>query len=234
MSTDFVILMDADCQHPVELIPQFVEHWRNGYDMVYGVICDRANESFIKRRATRLFYKWLSRTASIPIIPDAGDFRLFDRQVVNALKALGERSRFMKGLYSWVGFRSIGVTYQPAARHAGRSQFSLRQLSRLALTGFTSFSDIPLRVWSVIGGVISLCSIFYGLYIIFRTMINGVDVPGWATVTVSMTLLGGLQLFSIGVLGEYIGRIFTEVKGRPAYLVRCRYGFEQRDRKSDE
>ncbi|MDF3034785.1 MAG: glycosyltransferase family 2 protein [Paucimonas sp.] len=226
VDTDVVILMDADCQHPVELLPVFLKHWKDGYDMIYGVISDRGNESLLKRKATGWFYSLLSRTASIPIIPNAGDFRLFDRQVVTALKILGERTRFMKGLYSWVGFRSIGVPYQPAPRFAGRSQFPMLQLYRLAVTGLTSFSDIPLRIWSGVGVLVSLCSIAFGLFIWIRTLVYGVDLPGWATLTVSTTLLGGIQLISIGILGEYIGRIFTEVKGRPTYLVRYRHGFQ--------
>jgi glycosyltransferase involved in cell wall biosynthesis len=225
VDTDVVILMDADCQHPVELLPVFMKHWHEGVDMVYGVIQSRDDESAFKRQATKWFYAMLSRTASIPIIPDAGDFRLFDRQVVDALRALPERTRFMKGLYSWVGFTSIGIPYRPAPRYAGRSQFHMRNLTRLAVTGLTSFSDVPLRVWSGIGALISLISILYGVYIIIRTLVFGIDLPGWATLTVAMTFIGGVQLLSIGILGEYIGRIFTEVKGRPVYLIRRSHGF---------
>jgi glycosyltransferase involved in cell wall biosynthesis len=227
VDSDVVILMDADCQHPVDLLPVFMKHWHAGVDMIYGVIRNRQDESALKRRLTKWFYALLSRTASIPIIPDAGDFRLFDRQVVEALRALPERTRFMKGLYSWVGFTSIGIYYQPAPRHAGRSQFRLRSLTKLAVTGLTSFSDVPLRVWGSIGAVVSLISILYGVYIMVRTLAFGIDVPGWATLTVAMTFIGGVQLFSIGILGEYIGRIFTEVKGRPVYLIRRKHGFNQ-------
>ena len=223
--TEVVILMDGDCQHPVELLPIFLQHWHEGVDMVYGIISNRDEDTAFKRQATKWFYTMLSRTASIPIIPDAGDFRLFDRQVVNALRSLPERTRFMKGLYSWVGFRSVGIPYQPAPRHAGFSQFRLRSLTKLAVTGLTSFSDVPLRVWSGIGALVSLCSILYGLYIVVRVSMFGVDVAGWATLTVAMMFIGGVQLFSIGILGEYIGRIFTEVKGRPVYLIRSTHGF---------
>jgi glycosyltransferase involved in cell wall biosynthesis len=229
-SVDAVFLMDADCQHPVELLPVFLSHWNNGFDMVYGVISTRNSEPALKRQATKWFYSMLNRASSIPIVPNAGDFRLFDKQVVTALRALPERTRFMKGLYSWVGFRSTGVLYEPAPRHSGKSQFNVRGLTRLALTGLTSFSVIPLQIWTGIGAFISICSILYGVYIALRTMIDGVDVPGWATLTVSMTLLGGIQLLSIGVLGEYIGRIYTEVKGRPTYLVRFQYGLEETGR----
>jgi len=217
--TDIVMLMDADCQHPVELVPVFYAYWQQGYDMVYGVCCDRSDESAIKRRFTKWFYSVLSRTASIPIVPNAGDFRLFDRRVVEALRALPERTRFMKGLYCWVGFRSIGVPYRPALRHAGKSQFTFRCLFKLALNGLTSFTDMPLKIWSAIGFAVAMLSTIYGVFIGVRTLIFGIDVPGWATLTVAVTFLGGLQLFSIGVLGEYIGRIFSEVKQRPVYLV---------------
>jgi glycosyltransferase involved in cell wall biosynthesis len=187
--------------------------------MVYGVLCDRANESAIKRRFTKWFYSVLSRTASISIVPNAGDFRLFDRRVVDALRSLPERTRFMKGLYCWVGFKSIGVPYRPAPRHAGKSQFNFWRLFKLAVTGLTSFTDIPLRIWSAIGFTVAALSTVYGVYITVRTLIFGIDVPGWATLTIAVTFLGGVQIFSIGVLGEYIGRIFSEVKQRPVYLV---------------
>jgi glycosyltransferase involved in cell wall biosynthesis len=167
----------------------------------------------------------MKSATSVPIIPDAGDFRLMDICVVNAINKLPERSRFMKGLYAWVGFKSIGCSYEVQDRHSGQTSFNFKRLTQLALTGIVSFSDIPLRVWSSIGALLSLMSIFYGLYILIRTLIYGVEIPGWSTITVFVTFLGGIQLLSIGILGEYIGRIFNEVKQRPIYIVASKSGF---------
>lgn len=216
---DVVILMDADGQHPLEALDEFFAGWRNGYDMVYGVRADRDDETTLKRSLSQLFYRALSSSASIEIHPNAGDFRLMDRRVVLALRQLPERSRMMKGLYAWVGFPSKAVTFKVAPRAAGRSAFGLRRLSSLALTGFTSFSSTPLRVWVVVGAAVAGMAMLYGTVILIRTIFLGADVAGWPTLAAGMAFLGGIQLFSIGVLGEYIARIFSEVKGRPLYLV---------------
>jgi polyisoprenyl-phosphate glycosyltransferase len=216
---DVVVLMDSDGQHPLPVLDQFFAHWREGYDMVYGVRENRNDESMLKRTLTGLFYQALSRSAQVDIHPDAGDFRLLDRKVIEALRQLPERSRMMKGLYAWVGFRSKAVTFQVAPRVGGRSSFGLRRLSSLAITGFTSFSSTPLRIWMLIGAAVSVLSMLYGLAIVITTLLFGSDVPGWPTLVAGVAFLGGLQLFSIGVLGEYIARIFAEVKGRPLYLV---------------
>lgn len=225
-SGNLIILMDGDCQHTTTTLPQFLARWREGYDMVYGVRKGREAEPAWKRYFSNWFYALMKNATSVPIIPDAGDFRLMDICVVNAINKLPERSRFMKGLYAWVGFKSIGCSYEVHDRHAGRSSFNFKRLTQLALTGIVSFSDIPLRVWGSIGAFLSLASIFYGLYILLRTLLNGVDVPGWSTITVGITFLGGIQLLSIGVLGEYIGRIFNEVKQRPIYIVSKKSGFD--------
>jgi polyisoprenyl-phosphate glycosyltransferase len=216
---DVVVLMDADGQHPLPVLQTFFEHWRAGYEMVFGVREDRNDETALKRVLSELFYKVLSRSAHVPIHPDAGDFRLLDRKVVEALRQLPERSRMMKGLYAWVGFPSKAVPFRVAPRTSGRSSFGLRRLSSLATTGFTSFSDAPLRVWMLVGAAVSIVSMLYGGLIVGRTLLFGSDVPGWPTLVAGMAFLGGLQLFSIGVLGEYVARIFSEVKGRPLYLV---------------
>jgi polyisoprenyl-phosphate glycosyltransferase len=216
---DVVILMDSDGQHPLPVLDTFFEHWREGYEMVFGVREDRRDETALKRVLSQLFYKALSQSAHVPIHPDAGDFRLLDRKVVKALRQLPERSRMMKGLYAWVGFPSRAVPFRIAPRTSGRSSFGLRRLSSLATTGFTSFSDAPLRVWMLVGGAVSILAMLYGGLVVARTLLFGSDVPGWPTLVAGMAFLGGLQLFSIGVLGEYVARIFSEVKGRPLYLV---------------
>lgn len=224
---DVVILMDGDCQHSTDVLPKFLQEWRNGYDMVYGVRSGRESEPLWKRKMSNWFYSLMRSSTSVPIIPDAGDFRLMDKRVVKALNSLPERTRFMKGLYAWVGFKSIGCSYDVKERHAGKTSFNFKKLTHLALDGLVSFSDVPLRVWSGIGAIISLLSIMYGIYIVITTLYYGVDLPGFATITVGIAFLGGIQLLSIGVLGEYIGRIFNEVKQRPIYIVAEKIGFDE-------
>jgi len=227
---DVVILMDSDLQHPVAMIPVFFAKWREGFEMVYGVRTNRDDEGFLKRHLTNAFYTLLRKASRIPIQPDAGDFRLLDRKVVDSLKALPERSRFMKGLYAWVGYKSIGVPFQVEERHAGITTFNFRRLTRLAIVGTVAFTELPLRISALLGLVISALSIIYGIYVAVRTLVYGVDLAGWPTLVVAITFLGGIQLMAIGVLGEYIARIFNEVKGRPNYIVARRIGFEREDR----
>jgi len=222
---EVVILMDSDGQHPLAVLDIFFHHWRQGYDMVFGIREDRSGESALRRHLTNLFYRVLSRNAEIEIHPNAGDFRLLDRWVVLALRQLPERSRMMKGLYAWVGFSGKAVMFKVSPRKSGTTTFRLHHLSSLALTGFTSFSSAPLRIWMFIGASISLLSILYAFVILFRTLLFGSDVPGWPTIAVGISFLGGIQLFSIGILGEYIARIFSEVKARPLYLIRRVYSF---------
>lgn len=226
---DAVILMDSDFQHPIPVLGEFLEKWQEGYDMVYGLRRNRDEESVRKRLGTKLFYAIMSRGSSIEIPPDAGDFRLMDRKAVDALKQLPERSRFMKGLYAWVGFKSIPVYFDVEPRFAGVSSFNYKSLTRLAITGLTAFSDLPLRIWAGMGVLVSIFSLIYAAYITVRTLIFGVDVPGWATLTVAILFFSGIQLISVGILGEYIARIFNEVKGRPSYLVARKLGFEKVD-----
>jgi glycosyltransferase involved in cell wall biosynthesis len=216
---DAVLLIDADFQHPMEKLSEMCGLWQSGYDMVYGVIVDRDNESLLKRFGTRFFYSLMSAGTDVPIPQNAGDFRWLDRKVVDALKTLPERNRFMKGLYAWVGFKSIGLPFIPADRFSGESSFKLTSLIKLALSGITAFSTLPLRLWTFIGGFISLVAISYGIYVVFETLIYGNPVGGWPTITVALMLFSGVQLLSIGILGEYIGRIFDEVKQRPLYLI---------------
>ncbi|MGZ5131447.1 MAG: glycosyltransferase family 2 protein [Caldimonas sp.] len=227
---DIVLLMDADLQHPPALIDDMVAAWRRGADMVYTVRVSRRDESWLKKLGSRWFYRVVNAGSRTPIPPDAGDFRLLDRKVVDALKSLPERNRFMKGLYAWVGFPSAVVDYEPNERFAGDSSFSLRSLVRLALTGVTAFTNFPLRLWSAVGAVIALCSLAGGLWIIVEHYLGDANiVPGWATLAVSAMFFSGVQLLSIGILGEYVGRIFDEVKQRPVYLVRHDSGGAQTD-----
>ena len=216
---DAVLLIDADFQHPLSKLEEMCQLWLSGYDMVYGVIVDRQSEGVLKRVGTRFFYSIMSTGADVPIPENAGDFRWLDKKVVNALRALPERNRFMKGLYAWVGFKSIAMPFIPSDRLSGSSSFRLSNLIKLALSGLTSFSTLPLRVWTFIGVFISFVAIAYGIYVVFDTLINGNPTSGWPTLTVALMLFSGVQLLSIGILGEYIGRIFTEVKQRPLYLV---------------
>jgi glycosyltransferase involved in cell wall biosynthesis len=226
---EVVVILDADFQHPFATIDEFIRHWQQGYDMVYGIRSDRRTDPLVRRQLSRMFYRMLSRGASVDIPADAGDFRLLDRKVVAALRDLPESSRFMKGLYTWVGYRSIGIPFVVEERRNGETSFNFPRLFELAVTGLTSFSTFPLRLWVGVGSLISGCSILYALYILGRTLVRGVDVPGWATITVAVTFLGGVQLLSIGILGEYVARIFTEVKRRPNYLVAERHGFSETD-----
>jgi polyisoprenyl-phosphate glycosyltransferase len=216
---DVVLLMDADLQHPASIVPERVAAWREGADMVCAARASRADESLAKRIGTAIFYALVNRNAAVPIPVDAGDFRLMDRRVVDALKSLPERNRFMKGLYAWVGFVNVIIPYVPAERHAGTSTFSMRRLARLAFTGVTAFTNAPLRLWSAVGVVIALCAIAFGFWIVIEYFVYGNNVPGWATLVTSMMFFSGVQLLSIGILGEYVGRIFDEVKQRPVYLV---------------
>jgi glycosyltransferase involved in cell wall biosynthesis len=226
-SGDVVIILDADFQHPVEVIPEFLQKWVQGYDMVYGMGKNRESESYFKRNLTRLFYWIMRKTTQIDVPENAGDFRLMDHKIIAALKQFPERTRFMKGLYAWVGYKSIGLPFEVKERAAGQSSWGLKRLTELAITGITSFSDVPLRVWGLIGFVISLISLIYAIYIVTVTLIYGADLPGFPTLVVAIMFLGGIQLLSIGILGEYIARIFTEVKQRPKYLLQCKAGFDE-------
>lgn len=214
-----VLLIDADFQHPLELLPEMHQLWQAGYDMVYGVIADRATESGTKRVGTGLFYRLLNAGGQVKVPPNAGDFRWLDRRVADALKALPERQRFMKGLYAWVGFKTAALPFVPHDRAGGQSSFNLRRLGSLALLGLISFTTLPLRVWSVVGFLVALGALLYGLWIVLETLLFGADLDGWPTLAAAIMLFSGVQLLSIGILGEYIGRIYDEVKRRPAYLV---------------
>ncbi|EUJ10820.1 glycosyl transferase [Methylophilaceae bacterium 11] len=216
---DIVICMDADGQHSASLLSEMLSKWREGYDMVYAVRQDREVESRFKKWGSKLFYGMMSASGQINIPKDAGDFRLMDRAVVNALCALPERNRFMKGIYAWVGYRSIGIPFTPLPRTHGESAFSRLRLMSLAWTGITSFSSLPLRLASAVGVILALLSFAYGIVVVVDKLFFHESVPGWPTVVASMMFLSGVQLLFIGILGEYLARIYDEVKGRPPYIV---------------
>lgn len=226
-SGDVVIMLDADFQHPLEVLPLFLKEWSAGYDMVYGVRKNRDNESRSKRRFAHLFYWLMAKITQIDIPNNAGDFRLLDRKVVTTLNNIKEHTRFMKGLYAWVGFKKIAVPYAVQDRAGGKSSWGFVKLTELAITGITSFSNVPLRIWGFIGFIISTLSLIYALYIIGVTLLYGADLPGFPTLAAAIMFFGGIQLLSIGILGEYIARIFTEVKMRPNYILDEKHGFEK-------
>ena len=219
---DAVVLMDGDLQDPPELIEQFVEKWRQGYDVVYAVRRTRKGESAFKLFTARLFYRTIKRLTKVSIPVDTGDFRLMSRRVVDALKRTPERHRFLRGLVSWVGYNQTGVEYDRDIRHSGSTKYPLPKMMRFAIDGITSFSDVPLRFASYLGFVSSLIAFVYALIVVgFKLFGHNAPyyTPGWASTIVAVLFLGGVQLISLGILGEYIGRIYDEVKGRPLYLI---------------
>ncbi len=218
-----LIPIDVDLQDPPELILQFVEKWREGYDVVYGVRSSRDDDSMMKRASAGWFYRLFNRLSAVHIPNNAGDFRLIDERATEVLRQLPERNRFMKGLFSWVGFYSIGVPYSRPARVAGQTKWNFRKLWNFALDGIFSFSTVPLRIWSYIGMAISLMSFLYASFIIIRTVILGIDLPGYASLLTVVLFLGGIQLLSLGIIGEYLGRILVETKQRPIYVIEGEY-----------
>jgi len=221
---DAVVAMDADLQDPPALIQRLVSEWERGADVVLARRTDRSSDSFLKRSTARLFYRLHNSVSSVKIPDNVGDFRLLDRKAVDALKTLPERQRFMKGLFAWIGFRTATVDYARGARAAGKSKFSGWRLWNFALEGFTSFSTVPLRVWTYVGALGALATFLYALFIIVRVLMLGIDVPGYASLLVAILFLGSLQLLSVGLLGEYIGRMYLETKQRPVYVVRREFG----------
>lgn len=220
---DAVIPIDVDLQDPPELIPQMVELWRGGYEVVLPKRVDRSQDTVTKRASANWFYKFHNKIAHTPIPENVGDFRLLDRKVVNAIKQLPEKQRFMKGLFAWVGFKTTEVSYERQQRIAGETTFSTWKLWNLAIEGITGFSTLPLRVWSYIGAIISTLAFIYGSLIVLRTIIYGIDLPGYASLLTVTLFLGGIQLIGLGILGEYIGRIYLETKSRPLYIVKQEY-----------
>ena len=221
-----VIPMDVDMQDPPEVLPEMVAKWREGHEMVFGVRRSRAEDSFAKRITAGLFYRAHNAVSADKIPENAGDFRLMDRKVVDVIRSMPERNRFMKGLFAWAGFKQAAVEYDRAERETGTTKYNYWKLWTLALDGITSASTVPLRIWSYVGAVVALFAIGFAGWLAFDTMIHGNAVPGYASLMVSVSFLGGIQLISLGVLGEYVGRILTEAKQRPLYVVRDTVGIE--------
>ena len=216
---DILIPMDIDLQDPPDLIQPFIARWREGYDIVYGVRSARLTDTRAKRMSAGWFYRVFNSMSPVRIPPNVGDFRLVDRRAVEVLRQLPERNRFMKGLFAWVGFNSIGVPYERPQRAAGTTKFNFWRLWNFALDGVVSFSTAPLRAWFYVGVVIATIAVLYALFIVTRVLILGIDTPGYASLLIAVLLMGAIQLLSLGIIGEYLGRLFLEVKGRPIYVV---------------
>jgi len=220
---EVIIPIDVDLQDPPELILEFLEEWGNGYDVVLAKRVNRDSDSFFKRKSAELFYRLHNKISHIEIPNNVGDYRLMSRRVVDAIKLLPENQRFMKGIFAWVGFKTTTVEYTREARVAGNTSFNGWKLWNFALDGITSFSTVPLRVWLYIGMSISFLSFIFGATIIVKTLIYGIDLPGYASMLTIILFLGGIQLMGIGILGEYLGRIYNEAKNRPIYIIEGEY-----------
>lgn len=223
---DLALLIDADFQHPITAIPTMLNLWRDGYDMIYG-IRNRKTESWYKKLLTNIYYKILNASSRVDIPENAGDFRLLDAKVVQAIRDLPERNLYMKGLYAWVGFKSIGILFAEEDRQYGQSNFSFRSLLNLAISGLTAFSDLPLRICIYLGIILGILSFGYGCWIIVQSLLEGIKVPGWTTLAAGIAFLGAIQLIFIGILGEYIARIYAEVKDRPKYIIAAEHSKAQ-------
>jgi glycosyltransferase involved in cell wall biosynthesis len=216
---DAVIVIDADLQDPPELIPELIREWQNGYDVVYAQRSHRKGESLLKRTTAHFFYRIIQRINKITIPEDTGDFRILSRRAVNALNTFNEQHRFMKGLFAWIGYRQKAVQYQRDPRHSGETKWNYWKLWNLAIDGITSFTIAPLKISTYLGLLTAAGAFGYGIYMVIETLIHGNPVPGYPSLIVIILILGGVQLVAIGILGEYLGRIFNETKGRPLYFV---------------
>jgi polyisoprenyl-phosphate glycosyltransferase len=217
---DCIISMDGDMQHPPEFMAAMLAKWREGYDVVYTIRAEDPNLSFSKRLTSRLFYKTINLLSPVEIKPGTADFRLLDRRVADELKQMNDPFLFLRGLIPWMGYRQIGLTYSANKRHSGVTKYTFRKMTRLALAGITSFSTRPLHFSTLIGVTISLLAFAYGLYAIFQYLFSSKVISGWASLLASVLFIGGIQLVMIGVLGEYLGKIYIFIQGRPTYLVR--------------
>jgi glycosyltransferase involved in cell wall biosynthesis len=220
---EVIIPIDADLQDPPELIKSFISKWQDGFDVVLAKRTDRSSDTVVKKLTAQLFYKFHNIISHTELHENIGDYRLMTRKVLNAVQKLPENQRFMKGIFAWVGFKTTIVEYKRNSRRAGKTSFNGWRLWNLALDGITSFSTVPLRIWLYIGFLISFLAFSYGSFIVLRTLIIGVDLPGYASLLTSILFLGGIQLIGIGVLGEYIGRMYIEIKRRPPYVVEKEY-----------
>lgn len=219
------IPMDVDLQDPPDLLRPMIDCWKNGAKVVNARRVDRSSDTMFKRSSSRAFYSIINSVSEHPITPDVGDFRLLDRAAINAVNQLDEHHRFNKGLFSWIGFKSETVEYQRPARSVGQTKWNVSKLVSLALDGIVSSTTLPLRMWTVTGAVIAALAFLYAAFLIIRTLVSGIDTPGYASLMVAILFLGGLNLFSLGLLGEYIGRIAMQVRGRPLYIVDETEGF---------
>jgi polyisoprenyl-phosphate glycosyltransferase len=224
-----VVPIDADLQDPPELIEDMVAKWREGFDVVYATRRRRDGESLTKRTTAKYFYRIFDRITDIPIPHDTGDFRLLDRRVVDVLVRLPERTRFMKGLFAWVGFKQTAVLYDREPRHAGVTKWNYWRLWNFAIDAVTSFSSLPLKIWSYLGLIVSVCAFLFALFLAGLKIIRGIDLPGYASLMVAVLFFGGVQLITLGIMGEYMARMYNEVKGRPLYLVRDVWGYETKE-----
>jgi len=220
---EVIIPIDVDLQDPPELILEFLEKWKEGYDVVLAKRVNRDSDSFFKRKSAELFYRLHNKISHISIPNNVGDYRLMTRRVVDAIKLLPENQRFMKGIFAWVGYKTTTVEYTREVRVAGETSFNGWKLWNFALDGITSFSTVPLRIWLYIGMSISFLSFIFGATIIVKTLIYGIDLPGYASMLTIILFLGGIQLMGIGILGEYLGRIYNEAKNRPIYIIEGEY-----------
>ena len=217
---DCMVIIDADLQHPPTLIPEMIKWWEQGYDDVYAKRKSRGKESWLRKRLSLQFYKILQRSSRFEVLQNVGDFRLLDRCCINALRQLRESERYTKGMYSWIGFKKKEIEFEQGDRIAGESSWNYRQLFSFAIDGITSFTNAPLRISTVVGFVVSLCAFLYMIYVFFKAVIFGDPVQGYPTLVILILFLGGIQLLSLGIIGEYIGRIYNETKNRPDYIVR--------------
>ncbi len=217
---DCMVIIDADLQHPPTLIPEMIKHWEAGYDDVYAKRRSRGKESWLRRRLSLLFYKLLQSSSRFDVLQNVGDFRLLDRKCINALKRMRESERYTKGMYSWIGFKKKEVEFDQGDRLAGDSSWNFRRLFSFALDGITSFTNAPLRISTMMGFVVSVCAFLYMIYVFCKALIYGDPVQGYPTLVILVLFLGGIQLLSLGIIGEYIGRIYNETKNRPDYIVR--------------
>lgn len=220
---DAVIPIDADLQDPPELIETMIKEWQSGFEVVLARRIDRNSDTFLKRKTAEMFYSLHNKLSNVKIPENVGDFRLMDRVVVDAVLQLSEQQRFMKGLFAWVGYKTTTINYVRNSRAAGDTKFSGWKLWNFALEGITSFTSVPLKLWTYIGGAGALGSLLYTIFIVVRTMVHGVDIPGYASLLVAILFMGSLQLISVGVLGEYVGRVYAETKHRPIYFIRKKY-----------
>ena len=221
-----IIIMDADMQHPPEMIPEMIQKWKEGYDIVYTIRESTEDEGLFKKYSSGLFYKLLNKITNIEIAENAPDFRLLDRKVVDILKSMKERSRFIRGLISWVGFKQISIRFVAPKRFAGITKYSFGKMLKFSFDGITSFSAFPLKIASTFGFIVSFAGFLYAIYAVYEKLFTNSVIPGWASLLITVLILSGVQLITIGIIGEYIGRIYDESKQRPLYIVKSTIGFD--------